>query len=217
MSNNEEKNDFMLTPPHLSRRDFLGAAAGVGASLILPGMAHAGPVQSFGSSSGGSTSLNASQQNNAAFWAQPRVINLKRRQNNEVINLSYFKDGKINVEAYQRICWMMRDLKMNKTTQIDIRLLDLICAMQAWVGFYGYRKPFLVTSGYRTPEYNSTLEGAARNSMHLYGKAADLIFPDLPVSYIGKLAQHYTAGGVGFYPSSGFVHVDTGRVRSWRR
>ena len=215
MNNNEEKNDFMLTPPHLSRRNFLGLATGVGASLLLPGMANAGTVQSFGST--GAASNLPSQQNNAAFWAQPRVINLKRRQNNEVVNLAYFKDGKINVEAYQRICWMMRDLKMNKTFQIDIRLLDLICAMQAWVGFYGYKKPFLVTSGYRTPEYNSTLEGAARNSMHLYGKAADLIFPELPVSYIGKLAQHYTAGGVGFYPSSGFVHVDTGRIRSWRR
>ncbi len=215
MSNYEEKNDFMLTPPHLSRRGFLGVAAGVGASLILPSVAHAGPVQSFGGSPATGAPLTSSQQNNAAFWSQPRVINLKRRQNNEVIHLSYFKDGKIDVEAYHRICWMMRDLKMNKATQIDIRLLDLICAMQAWVGFYGYKKPFFVTSGYRTPEYNRTLEGAARNSMHLYGKAADLIFPDLPVSYLGKLAQHYTAGGVGFYPSSGFVHVDTGRIRSW--
>jgi len=215
MSDYEEKNDFMLTPPHLSRRGFLGVAAAVGASLILPGTAHAGPVQAFGGSPIAGGPLSSSQQNNAAFWAQPRVINLKRRQNNEVIHLSYFKDGKIDVEAYHRICWMMRDLKMNKATQIDIRLLDLICAMQAWVGFYGYKKPFFVTSGYRTPEYNRTLEGAARNSMHLYGKAADLIFPDLPVSYLGKLAQHYTAGGVGFYPSSGFVHVDTGRIRSW--
>ena len=212
----DNKNDFMLNTPELTRRGFLtGAALGVAGALVLPKSARAGAVQTFGGQNGGATV--PSQGNNAAFWAQPRVIHLKRRQNNELVHVAYFKNGQVDVDAYRQICWMMRDLKMNKMARIDLRLLDLICAMQAWVGFYGYKKPFFVTSGYRTPEYNRTLEGAARNSMHLYGRAADLIFPDLPVSYIGKLAQHYTAGGVGFYPSSGFVHVDTGSIRSWRK
>lgn len=211
-----EKNDHMLTPPCLSRRGFLQAGLAVAAASVLPNIGQAGTVQSFGGAASTSSLLPA-QQASVDFWSRPRVVHLKRRQNNEVLHIAYYKDGKIDVAAYRQVCWMMRDLKMDKMAAIDPRLLDLICAMQAWVGYYGFRKPFFVTSGYRTPEYNSTLEGAARNSMHLYGKAADLIFPDLPVSYVGKLAQHYVAGGVGFYPSSGFVHVDTGRVRTWRK
>lgn len=97
------------------------------------------------------------------------------------------------------------------------RLLDLLCAMQAWVGHYGFRGPIHILSGYRSKRTNDNTEGAARNSMHLYGRAADIRFPGLPVSYLGRLAQHYAAGGVGFYVSSNFVHVDTGNIRTWKR
>ena len=112
----------------------------------------------------------------------------------------------------------MRDLRGgNAMRSIDPRLLDLICAMQAWVGHYGYTKPFQISSGYRSPATNARTEGAAKNSMHMQGRAADIIIPELPVNYLGRLAQHYSAGGVGFYPSRGFVHVDTGNIRSWRK
>ena len=72
-----------------------------------------------------------------------------------------------------------------------------------------------MSSGYRNPNTNARTEGAAKNSMHMRGRAVDIIIPDLPVSYLGKLAQHYAAGGVGFYPDRGFIHIDTGNVRSW--
>lgn len=160
-------------------------------------------------------SLAEKNDNNTVFWSKPRVISLRRSQNKEIIQSCYYKDNKIDVSGYKEICWLMRDLSVNETQYIDVRLLDLICAMQSWVSYYGFKKPFILTSGYRTKKYNQSLEGAAKNSMHLYGKAADLIFPDLPISYLGKLAQNYEAGGVGFYPSNGFIHVDTGRIRTW--
>lgn len=207
----------------LSRRNMLAASVVLAGGLLLPATSIAGNVQAFGASQGTVVSQNSNpsvatiHQNNADFWAAPRVLHLRRRQTGEVFHGVYFRDGQLDPEAYRRINWLMRDVKKNKAVNMDPRLLDLLCAMQAWVGYYGYKKPIVINSGYRTPEYNSTLEGAARNSMHLYGRAADVVFPDLPVSYLGRLAQNYTAGGVGFYISSGFVHVDTGNIRSWGR
>jgi uncharacterized protein YcbK (DUF882 family) len=153
----------------------------------------------------------------ADFWAQPRVLRLRHARTGERLETAYWRNGSLDASGYRSACHFLRDDHVNEEKPIDPRLLDLVCAMQAWVSLYGFKKSFVVTSGYRSQRTNARLEGAARNSMHLYGRAVDLVFPDLPVSYMGKLAQHYSAGGVGFYPSSGFVHVDTGRVRSWRR
>jgi len=192
-----------------SRRDFLASLVAVSSLSALPSICDAGNVRPFEPP----PPVNA--KTNSDFWSQPRVLNIKRYQNKEKLQISYWKDGRLDIDGYNKICWLMRDIKAGSYAQIDLRLLDLICAMQAWVSYYGYSQPFYVSSGFRTPQTNSTLEGAARNSMHLKGKAVDLIIPELPVSYLGKLAQHYSAGGVGFYPDRGFVHVDTGRVRSW--
>lgn len=157
------------------------------------------------------------ENSNDDFWSQPRVLRLRHARTNERFEDAYWRNGSLDPEGYRKICHFMRDDRRNEVTRIDPRLLDLLCAMQAWVAAYGFNKPFLITSAYRSPRTNRNIEGAARNSMHMHGKAADIVFPDLPVNYMGKLAQHYSAGGVGFYPSRGFVHVDTGRIRSWRK
>lgn len=220
----------------ISRRSFLRHALLGGAGLMIGTTAEeawATELRRFsnpepasqrphGASSAGSGSKGPSpgpfnSQSDHDFWNQPRVLNIKRYQNNESLQVAYWRNGQLDVEGYNKVCWLMRDLRAGKHARIDPRLLDLVCAMQAWVSYYGYKKPFFVSSGYRTLETNRQLEGAARNSMHLKGRAVDLIIPDLPVSYLGKLAQHYSAGGVGFYPSSGFVHVDTGNIRSWHQ
>ena len=204
-----------------SRRRFLGAMMGAGAVLAAPSVL-AGEVRPFSPQSASQAASSfanpyGAQQAASDFWNRPRVLHLKRYQTNESIHLAYWKDGFIDDAGYRKVCWLMRDVRAGVAANIDPRVLDLLCAMQAWVGHYGFKKPFLISSGYRTQSTNSNLEGAAKNSMHLHGKAVDLIFPDLPVSYVGQLAQHYSAGGVGFYPSRGFVHVDTGRIRSWGR
>ena len=218
----EESHEEVATSP--GRRAFLGGLAGLLAASALPAPAVAQAlrgIQSFGPSSqpgqGFLPTLQGQDAANQAFWAQPRVLRLRRAQNGETFEAAYWRDGQLDLDAYRRLCWLLRDIHVDVVRAIDPTVLDLVCAMQAWVSYYGYRKPFIVNSGYRTRGTNEKLEGAARNSMHLYGRAIDLVMPDLPVSYMGKLAQHYLAGGVGFYPSSGFVHVDTGRIRTWSR
>jgi len=91
------------------------------------------------------------------------------------------------------------------------KLIDLIFLIQAWLRLNKLPSKILVTSGYRTPEYNSTLEGAAKQSMHVRAMAADISIPGVGVEQIAKLAK-----AVGVYPSRNFIHVDIGRVRSWR-
>lgn len=179
------------------RRFLMGAAAGLAAAAVP----FAWPSKAMA----------------AGFWDGDRKLSLYRPRTGErITNVVYWSNGQVNVPGYAQVCRLMRDVKANQTVQISPRLLDLLCAIQSWVAQYGYGKHLQINSGYRNPRTNAGTEGAARNSMHMYACAADIVMPGLPTAYVGKLAQRYAAGGVGFYPSSGFIHVDTGRVRTWR-
>lgn len=96
------------------------------------------------------------------------------------------------------------------------KLLDLLYLIQVWLRINRLPYKILVNSGYRTPQHNSKLEGAAKQSLHIKAMAADIRIPGLSVDNLGKLAQAIGVGGVGFYPTKGFIHVDVGKVRTWR-
>lgn len=149
------------------------------------------------------------------FWEQPRRLKLMRPASNEYFDGVYWRDGKLDLEGYTKLCWMLRDVKYKEAVWIDPRVLDILVAIQAWVNAYGYTQPIQLNSGYRTKKHNSRLEGAAKNSEHIKGKAIDFVVPGLPTKYISALAAHYRGGGVGFYPSKKFTHIDSGNVRTW--
>lgn len=158
------------------------------------------------------------------FWERPRYIDLQRKDTNERFGIVYYKDGAIDAQGYRKACEVLRDAHVNQVYPMDIRLLDLICATQTWVRHYGYNVPFLVHSAYRSPKTNRSIEGAARNSKHMTGQALDFTVPGLPAEYMGKLAQRFLTsdgkgGGVGFYTSAKFTHMDTSRgsERMWRK
>lgn len=119
------------------------------------------------------------------------------------------------MQDYKTACYLLRDVQQNKLASIDLRLLDLICAVQAWLKHYGYNSPIMVNSGFRTVKTNLSLEGAAKNSMHLYGRAIDFSIPNLPPFELAKIAAQFRAGGIGIYPNQNFIHLDTGGVRVW--
>jgi uncharacterized protein YcbK (DUF882 family) len=83
----------------------------------------------------------------------------------------------------------------------------------------GSARPFQVISGYRSPATNEMLrhrsEGVAAGSLHMKGQAIDIRLADVPLAQLRKAALAVGRGGVGYYPASDFVHVDTGRVRAW--
>lgn len=152
------------------------------------------------------------------FWDKPRIIDLQRKDTGERFAMTYWQNGARDEAGYRKVCEVMRDAHVQEVYPIDLRLLDLMCATQAWVRYYGYNVPYMIHSGYRSPKTNSRIENAAKDSKHMTGEAIDFTVPGLPANYMGKLAQSFLktdgqGGGVGFYTSAQFTHMDTGRGR----
>lgn len=150
------------------------------------------------------------------FQKRPRHLYLKRAATGEAEWLTFWKQGGYDVDGYVKACWLLRDVRAGEVIYIDPVLLEILNWMQIYFSQGGEIKPLIITSGYRTPKTNGGLEGAAKNSMHLYGKAVDFRVEGIKSTVVGEVAKSLRLGGVGFYPSSGFTHLDTGRVRSWR-
>ena len=111
---------------------------------------------------------------------------------------------------------LLRDFRSNAEHPIDPALFDQLHALSAVTKS---QAPFQIISGYRSPATNTMLRkatgGVASQSLHLTGQAIDVRLPDVPLADLREAALSLRAGGVGYYPSSDFVHVDTGRVRRW--
>ena len=159
------------------------------------------------------------------FWVKPRTISLIRPDSREQASLLYWKDGEIIDPAYQELCHLLRDVNGGGVTMaMDPKLLELLWATQAFVARYGMTAPLQVLSGYRTPESNRRLietgVPAARKSLHMEGKAADIRIANLDAEVLGNLIKSFRQGGVGFYyrqtKQGGWIHADTGLQRTWK-
>lgn len=150
------------------------------------------------------------------FWDYPRSLWLKRTATGEEQRVVYWANGGYLTDGYQQACYLLRDVRANLTVAMDPVLLDILRGMQGWLEAHGISKPLMLNSGYRSPKTNRETEGASRTSQHVAGKAADIWIPDVPADYLGKLAQYFQGGGVGFYASKSFIHVDSGRLRVWK-
>jgi uncharacterized protein YcbK (DUF882 family) len=154
------------------------------------------------------------------FWNRPRELWLEvwrhGKPTGEQIRAVYWADGQIVPDGYRKICYLLRDMRSGEAVQMDVVLLDILRGMYGWFETYGIVRPIISNSGYRTPRSNANTEGAARNSMHMYGKASDVWMQGISTEYMARLGVYLSGGGVGFYPSKGFVHVDSGKLRVWR-
>lgn len=133
----------------------------------------------------------------------------------EELQVNYWEDGKINVQAYRQLCHLMRDFYVNESIHMDIGLLDLLNTLQTLLAKERSYQPIMVLSAYRTKVTNDRLKGTACNSMHLYGKAIDIYIPGVRTENLASFGHQLRCGGVGTYRHRGFVHFDTGRVRYW--
>jgi uncharacterized protein YcbK (DUF882 family) len=112
---------------------------------------------------------------------------------------------------------LLRDHYTGEVGTMDPLVFDQLHRVQQLLGG---RRAFEVISGYRCPATNSRLRatrggGVARNSLHLEGRAIDVRLPGMALSELRDAARSLQAGGVGYYPREQFVHLDTGRVRTW--
>jgi uncharacterized protein YcbK (DUF882 family) len=194
MSNLVEKNNLAVEEYQADRREFLKTGLFVSAALgfWMPSLAQ------------------------AATPAIGRNVRLVNAHTGEKFVGEYWYDGKYLPDAFREIKFLMRDHRINEQFPIDPRLMDILFVLENRIGS---SERFNVVSGYRSPRTNAmlrkTTEGVAKNSLHMSGQAVDLRLPGTRLSALRDKALGLKSGGVGFYPSSNFVHIDTGRVRAW--
>ncbi len=179
----------------IGRRRFLKLGAFVSLSCIAPGR------------------VLAAIENHSC---PERSLSFYETHTGESVTTVYWAKGRYLPEGLADINHILRDFRNGKVKAIDTRLLDLVHAIGVKLGC---QKPFHVISGYRSPETNALLykqnKGVAKKSLHVHGKAVDVRLPDCSVSVLRDVAMSLKGGGVGYYPRSGFVHIDVGRVRYW--
>lgn len=146
-----------------------------------------------------------------------RELELHHLHTREHIDIVYARDGAYLPEALRSLDSFLRDHYSGVVGRIDPKLHDLMHALRQALGT---DRPFDVVSGYRAPATNAHLKstrggGVATRSLHMEGRAIDLRIPGVPLVDLRDAALELKAGGVGYYPRDGFVHVDTGRVRRW--
>lgn len=123
-------------------------------------------------------------------------------------------DGSLSSYDLMLFKHVTRDWRKDVIGDMDLRLLYILKGILETAQT---ETPFGLISGYRTPETNHALSGTARYSKHVDAQALDLRHAELSTRELYDIAWSMKAGGVGYYPQSRnrFVHVDTGRVRTW--
>jgi len=145
-----------------------------------------------------------------------RALRLHVVNTGERWNGIYWRDGAYVPEATRRLDALLRDYRAGQTRAMDPKLYDQLWELQQRLDS---SEPWRVVSAYRSPQTNAAARksqrGVARNSFHIQGKALDVDLADRSVGAIRQAAIALQAGGVGQYPRSEFVHLDTGPVRTW--
>jgi uncharacterized protein YcbK (DUF882 family) len=145
----------------------------------------------------------------------PRTLALHHLHTDERLSVTYFASGEYLPEAIIRIETVLRDFRTGELHAIDVQLLDTMSALSQLCG----QSTFEVISGYRSPLTNAQLhaktDGVAANSLHVEGRAIDVRLRGFDTAQLREAAITLGRGGVGYYAQSNFVHLDTGRVRSW--
>ena len=157
----------------------------------------------------------------ATSWASQspageRTLAFYNTHTDEKLKATYFRGNGFDKGAIKDINFILRDFRTGDIHNMDLQLLDLLTELHRRTGS---KQPFQIISGYRSPKTNATLaaesNGVAKHSMHLEGKAIDIRLADVNLRDLRNTAVGMKRGGVGIYPASNFVHVDTGRVRTW--
>jgi uncharacterized protein YcbK (DUF882 family) len=180
---------------HCSRRDFIKIGTGLLSTCLLP-----------------SAGWSALSPDNSR-----RTLSFYNTHTGEELIACYFKNGAYCPDALGRINYILRDHYTGDVEAMDPHLMDLLNSVNRQLGCSC--APFHILSGYRSPRTNDRLRkqrsGVAKSSYHIQGRAIDIRLPGVDTRQLRKACLNLKLGGVGYYPRYGFVHVDTGSVRTW--
>lgn len=183
---------------HKTRRDFLGLGLAAAACSLV------------------TTPAFAARLVRPVATGPARALSFYNLHTDEKLDITYWCDGQYDRAAWGRINHILRDHYSGDVHVMDLRLIDLVHDLRA---HFGNDRPVDIISGYRSPATNRLLRrettGVAKNSYHMRGMAMDIRFGGTPLPRLHSEALALRRGGVGYYPSSDFVHVDVGPVRRW--
>lgn len=145
-----------------------------------------------------------------------RRIRMTSPRTGESVDTIYWIEGEYIRDAVKEIVYFMRDWRTDQVHDIAPRTIDILTATH---NLLDVSEPYMLLSGYRSPETNAMLRrrsrGVAKNSRHIPGQAADVRLGSRSVNQMYRAALACQGGGVGRYSRSDFVHMDCGPVRSW--
>jgi uncharacterized protein YcbK (DUF882 family) len=145
-----------------------------------------------------------------------RVV-LSNLHNPEPLDIVYRRGDYYVPDALSAVQALLRDYRTGAQHPIDPRLMDHLCDVAHRLGA---EPVFSVISGYRSPQTNAMLHerssGVSSRSLHVEGRAIDVRLAGIECAKLADEASNMKRGGVGYYNKLDFVHLDTGRFRTWR-
>jgi uncharacterized protein YcbK (DUF882 family) len=159
----------------------------------------------------------AQEQSAPPAQEQQHVLRLYNTHTGERLEIVFRRGEQYIPGALAKLDYFLRDHNTGEVRHFDPRLYDILADLTASVGHPGGKID--IVCGYRTPSTNESLRahtmGVAKNSLHIQAEAIDLRMPGIDTLTLRRAALGLRRGGVGYYPHSDFIHVDTGRVRQW--
>jgi uncharacterized protein YcbK (DUF882 family) len=159
----------------------------------------------------------ASSQQSSSQVSQNHRLLLYNTHTGERIELVYRRGDQYIPGALAKLDYFLRDHRTGDVHRFDPRLYDILSDLTLAIGHPGGEID--IVCGYRTSSTNESLRahttGVAKNSLHIRAEAIDLRMPGVDTLKLRKAALALRRGGVGYYPHSDFIHIDTGRVRQW--
>ncbi|MDP9009430.1 MAG: DUF882 domain-containing protein [Pseudomonadota bacterium] len=147
----------------------------------------------------------------------PRRIALLNLHTGERLEVEYFRDGAYAPDALAALEVLLRDFRNGEKHVIDPKLMDYLADVAAALSAPA---AYSVISCYRSPKTNERLHerssGVSQRSLHMQGRAIDVRMTGVDCAELAARAEGLKRGGVGYYRTSNFVHLDTGTFRTWR-
>lgn len=152
----------------------------------------------------------------AAFARQPATLSFYHTHTGERLRLPWVPAEARSGDLLDELRHLLRDFRTGESHPIDPELFDILHRLREATGGQG---TYEIISAYRSPHTNEMLRargnGVAQRSLHMEGRAIDVRLRGVPTRRLREAALALQAGGVGYYPNSDFIHLDTGRVRFW--
>ena len=153
----------------------------------------------------------------AVSTPKPRILRMRNVNTGEHFNSEYQEGKGFSSSSLRKLDWFLRDRRTDQVHRMDPNLFGKLYRVQSQLGLRNAE--IQIICGYRSPASNAAMHrrsrGVASNSFHVKGQAIDFRIDGIALSKVRNAAQNLQNGGVGFYPNSNFVHIDTGPVRSW--